>query len=451
MTPSPPKNVPGPVHLKNAWGLRHNPFPASGIARLGGNDMRENGLLFQREVQPETFQEAIEKFVLGPAYSGTKFGYLWSLGPAGAAAAEYGALGYGKSVLLQDLVEEINKDFGQKLLLESGLEKEDADEHTMCAVLSSFDMANARSLSAVFFEAARYACKFRREESLPTLAERLQTALVKRIKSDDLPDLQEAVQEQADRIRGRTLGPPIEEFVRHLCVGDADQTGRYIEAVRTGARGRVQAANYLATLLLFARAAGVNHVLLGCDQLEDFAATTTTRQKRQVETERFRDFVLELQPMADMLSTIVTLHPRAEVAIGDMWRLADLPDFDPNRSRNARHVVILREIADPERVKKLLKPYLKESRRDGAKTRKSPLFPFTDAAVEEILNLTSGKPRDLLRAAYALVETGAAENWEKIDASHVGATLTSLEIAEDESIEPEAVGALDATPEDRWA
>ena len=91
-----------------------------------------------------------------------------------------------------------------------------------------------------------------------------------------------------------------------------------IEAVKAGSRARVGAANYLATFLLFAKAAGIKHVLLGCDQLEDFAATSTTKQKRTVETERFRDYVLELQPMADMLSTVVTLHPRAAQAIGEM-------------------------------------------------------------------------------------------------------------------------------------
>jgi len=419
---------PAPVHLKKAWGLKRNPFPHTGVARLGGSDLRENGLLFRRDVQPEQFRETVEKFVLGPAYSGTKFCYLWSLGSGPEGPGDYGALGYGKSVLLQDLVEEINEDFGRTLLLEAGLDEEDADEHRICAVLASFDMANARSLAAVFFEATRYACKFRRADDAPTLAERLQAELVRRIKSDDPDDLQEAVQDEIDRVRGRTLGPAVDEFIRHLCAGDAAQTGRYIEAVRTGARGRVQAANYLATLLHFARAAGVHHVLLGCDQLEDFAATSTTRQKRQVETERFRDFVLELQPMADMLAVVVTLHPRAEHAIGEMWRLADLPDFDPTRTRNARHVVVLRELESVDQVKKLFEPYLAAARRDEG-YEGNGLAPFTDDAVDEILSITSGKPRDLLRAAYALVEEGAAENWSEIGSQQVAATLASLDLA----------------------
>jgi hypothetical protein len=428
MTPN--ATVPGPVHLKRAWNLKRNPFPQAGVARLGGRDPRENGLLFRRDVLPEQFRETVEKFVLGPAYGGTKFGYLWSLGSGLDGTGDYGALGYGKSVLLQDLVEEINNDFGRNLLLEAGLDDEDAEEHRLCAVLASFDMANARSLAAVFFEATRYACKFRHSDTAPTLAERLRTELVSRLRSDDPHDLREAVLEQIDNVRGRTLGPPVEEFVSQLCAGDPAQTGRYIEAVKSGARGRVQAANYLATLLYFARAAGIEHVLLGCDQLEDFAATSTTRQRRQVETERFRDFVLELQPMADMLSVVVTLHPRAEHAIGEMWRLADLPDFDPTRTRNARHVVVLRELQTIEQVKKLFEPYLCAARRDPSIVS-DPLEPFTEEAIGEILALTSGKPRDLLRAAYALVEEGAADNWQCIGAAHVGSTLTSLDLTHD--------------------
>ena len=36
-------------------------------------------------------------------------------------------------------------------------------------------------------------------------------------------------------------------------------------------------------------------------------------------TERFRDVILETLPMADMLSVVVTMHPRAAVTIGTAW------------------------------------------------------------------------------------------------------------------------------------
>lgn len=442
MTPSPAASTPGIVWMKKTWGLKHNPFPPGGIARLGGEDDRENGLLFRPEVQKEKVDETVEKFVLGAAYSGLKFAYLWSLG-TGLAGGD--ARGYGKSSLLQFLVEDVNRDFGRSLLIDCGLDDEDADENPLCAVLSSFDMANARSLAAVFFEATRYACRFRIHDE-PTLAERLRMRLIDRLATENEAALREAVYDVADNIRGRTLGPPVDDLVKLLCAGDAQQLGRFIEDVKAGARARVGAANYLATFLLFAKAAGVPHVLLGCDQLEDFAATSTTKQKRTVETERFRDYVLELQPMADMLTVVVTLHPRAEQAIGEMWRLADLPSFAHDRVENDRHVVVLHEIGSPERARALLLPYLAAARKDG---NGDSLAPFSDDAIEVMLSRSDGKPRDLLRKAFALIDHGAAKNWDEITADRAADILDSLSVSEDEYV-PTAATAGRAPLEEQW-
>jgi hypothetical protein len=215
-------------------------------------DVRENGLLFRPDVQPDQVNEAIRKFILGAAFDGLKFGYLWSLG--GGLGGEQ--RGFGKSSLLQYLVEETNRDFGQRFFLSQGLDKEDAEEHPICAMLASFDMANARSLAAVFFEATRYACRFSTSDH-PTLAERLRARLIDRVGSDEQPKLVAAVHEVSDRLRGRTLGPPNQEFIDLLCSGDQGALGRHVESVKAGARARVGAANYLATFLLFAKAAGV--------------------------------------------------------------------------------------------------------------------------------------------------------------------------------------------------
>src|SRR6266513_111527 len=125
MTSSPAQRKPGIVWMKTQWGLRHNPFPGEGIARLVGEDIRENGLLFRPDVQEEQVNEAIHKFVLGAAFSGLKFGFLWSLG--GGLGGDQ--RGFGKSSLLQYLVEETNNDFGRRFFLEQGLDEEDADEN----------------------------------------------------------------------------------------------------------------------------------------------------------------------------------------------------------------------------------------------------------------------------------------------------------------------------------
>jgi len=436
---------PGIVWMRSVWKFRHNPFPPSGIARLGGSDNRENGLLFRPQVQQEKVDEAIQKFVLGSAYSGLKFGYLWSIGRAG----EYGfgdVRGFGKSSMLQYLVEEINEDFGRKFMVESGLEESDANEHPLCAVLASFDMANARSLAAVFFEATRYACRFRRG-SEPTLAGRLHARLVERVGSAKKAKLVEAVLKASDETVGRTLGPPIEELVDFLCEGDPVKLGRFIESVKAGARGRVGAANYLATFLFFVKAAGIQHVLLGCDQLEDFAATSTTRQKRTVEVERFRDYVTELQPMADMLTVVVTLHPRAQEAIGEMWRLADLPNFAPDRPENRSRVVVLEIIEDLDRAKELLLPYLQDARLEQG-SNSGGWEPFTDDAIELLLRRSDGKPRDILRKAHALINEGSAKNWKEIDARSAASVIDVLTFADEE--QPELVVPARGALEDVW-
>jgi hypothetical protein len=444
MNPAAPSgNKPAIVHMKTAWKLRHNPFPQSGIAVLGGEEARENGLLFAPQVQQEHVAEAVEKFVLGAAYSGLKFGYLWSLGTGGSGDAR----GYGKSSLLQYLVEKTNSDFGRQFLLDSGLDEDDADEAPIAAMMASFDMANAKSLAAVFYEATRHACRFHTPNH-PTLAARLYDRLCRRLGTDNETALVEAVLDTADEIRGRTLGPPNEEFVRLLCRGDERALGRWIEQVKEGARGRVSSAQYLATFLLFAKAAGIPHVLLGCDQLEDFAATSTAKQKRTVETERFRDFVLELQPMADMLSVVVTLHPRAEAAISEMWHLADLPSLRYDLPENERHIVVLKEIHTAERAEALLAPYVDNARKEPAADG-GRLWPLSPEALQAILDRSQGKPREILRKAHALIEHGAAQNWAVIDGRAASDFLDSLTLPEDD--EEEVVMPVRRQVADAWA
>jgi hypothetical protein len=412
---------------RRAWGLKKNPFPSTAIARLGSEDARENGLLFNPSVQAGKVREAVDKFVLGTIFSGLKFGFLWSIGTGTGSDAR----GFGKSSMLQFLVEKINQDWGRKTILEAGLEEADAADEPIAAVLAAFDMANARSLNAVFYEAARFACRFSAYADEPTVAMRLRESLVQRVGSSEPAELREAVERAQQLLRGRTLGPLITEFVDLLVGDDPEALVRYVNDVTATKRTR-SGAGYLATFLVFAKAAGIKHVLLCCDQLEDFAATTTSRQKRAVEVERFRDYVLELQPMSDMLSVIVTMHPRAVATIADMWALADLPTLDYARAENSQRVVVLETMKTVDQARDLLVPYLNEFRAGGEHANE-PLFPFTEGAVQAILEHTSGKPRDILRTAAALVDKGAEANWNVISEAETTKFLESyaLEDADD--------------------
>ena len=414
------------VWIKKKWKLKENPFPSEAIARLGGQDNRENGLLFTPVVQDVKVQDAMEKFVLGAAYDGLKFGYLWSLGTGPNGDAR----GFGKSSLMQYMVEQINEDFGRRAFLDVGLDETDADGSPICAVLASFDMANARSLSAVFFEAARYACRFKTDESQPTLAERIRARLVDRIGSENESDLVSAVQTVQTNLRGRTLGPPVTDFLNLLCLGEPSELAAHVDGVTPTRRTRNGAA-YLATLLLFIQASGINRVILCCDQLEDFAATTTTRQKRTLETERFRDYVLELQPMSDMLTCVVTMHPRATQAIGDMWSLADLPSYDYDRAENQHRVVILENIQSEDKTGVLIGQYLEAARTVSAPPE-NPFYPFDNDAVHVLFTRSDGKPRDLLRKAHSLITEGAARNWDVITGERAADVLDSFTGADDD-------------------
>ncbi len=197
MTMSP--RTAGPVWLKKHWKLVNNPFPTTGIARLGGADRRENGLLYDPDVNAEKIDEAIEKFVLGAAFSGLRFGYLWS---TGTGPGDSDARGFGKSVLMQHLAWRLNQDYGRSAYLNCGLDNDDANDAPICGLLTSFDTAQIRSLSAALFTAVEYATDFRADDGDLTLAERLREALVQRTGADEPATLAKTVYRQRRTLRG---------------------------------------------------------------------------------------------------------------------------------------------------------------------------------------------------------------------------------------------------------
>lgn len=432
---TPPPHSAAPVWLKRHWQLRDNPFPTTGIARLGGKDVRENGLLFDPAVNREKLTEVQEKFVLGTVYSGLKFAYLWS---TGTGAGDSDARGFGKSVLMQHLVWSLNQDWGRACYEAAGLDETDAEEDPICALLTSFDTTHIRSLQAALFTAVEYAVDFRKVDAEPTLAQRLRERLVARIGSDDPTTLTNAVADEHRQLRGRTLGPPDENLIQALCDPDPNAAADYLDQVTTTSRTR-KGGVFLATFLLFVAAAGVPHVLLCCDQLEDLASTSTAKAKRVLETERFRDILLETLPMADMVGIVVTMHPRAAVTIGQAWQLADLPPFEMSEA-NKHRIVILPPLHDVDAARKLLWPYLNAARKDPAKYPDGDVYPLTEAAVTALFDRSNRKPRDVLRKAHGLVEAAASENIDIIDADAVARYLDAIGPDIDDDLGPLIAG-----------
>src|SRR5262249_36935302 len=151
----------------------------------------------------------------------------------------------------------------------------------------------------LFFSAVEYGTDFRLQDDDPTLYERLYEKLCSVAGTQDVITLTELCHDAYRALKGRTLGPPDEKFLAALCAGKARVVQDYIDGITPQKRTR-SGANFLATMLLFIKAAGIGKVMLFCDQLEDFASPQTPKRSRSTEVERFRDFVVELLPMADM-------------------------------------------------------------------------------------------------------------------------------------------------------
>ena len=126
--------------------------------------------------------------------------------------------------------------------------------------------------------------------------------------------------------------------------------------------------------------------------------------------------------MAGMVTVIVTMHPRAELAIREPWQLSDLPTYDTTAA-NENRVVVMRPIKNAEEVRRLLVAYL-----DPARTSPDPgsVAPFADDAVEALFLRSARKPRDVLRKAWALVEAGANANWDVITVDRVTEHLDAM-------------------------
>ena len=119
--------------------------------------------------------------------------------------------------------------------------------------------------------------------------------------------------------------------------------------------------HYLDFALAALAAAGVNHLYMMIDQLEDLATTRTiTAAKRSREIGRIRD-MLKGPPYANRVHFIFTFHHRAAQVLERFWVENRLPPFETSPS-NVASVVVLRGLKDDTQVSDLLRVYLEEQR-----------------------------------------------------------------------------------------
>ncbi|MFG3525196.1 hypothetical protein ACGF8B_00465 [Streptomyces sp. NPDC047917] len=311
----------------------------------------------------------------------------------------------------------INDDFGKEVYLSAGLDEVDAAEVPICCLLTGFDTVQVRTLSAAFFAAVENAIKVRAADGM-TLAGRIRERIVDTTGISDAKKLADAVSAGHRSLLGRTLGPPDEKLIAALCESDSTAAEEYVTGITPTTRSRSGAVQ-MATFLLFAAAAGMKHVLVFCDQLEDLANSGTAKAKRELEVERFRDLIVETMPMADMVTMVVTMHPRAAITLENPWQLADLPSFALTE-QNAGSTVKLPPLRDTAQAAQLLRPYLRaETKPEATRVWGDELYPFTEEAVSCLFNRSLRKPRDVLRKAHDVLEAMAGRNLKRIDAQDV--------------------------------
>jgi len=395
-------------YLQDVYGLAQNPFPATAIARWGSTDERENGLLFNSDVCLREYEEAVDKFIVGPIDSGSKFHFLWSLGEGEEAR------GFGKTVLLRHLSREINKDLGLALLHNHGFDQEEARNTPVLATMGTFNKTDVTTLSAVCLEQVRYLAQVDPSTDFSPLMV-LRKYLVEPLVSVIRPADEEA---EADAIRnriketdfslaGKTLGSPDRRFVDFFANGNWRGLGAFVRQA-----DHKSGFDLLSTSFVVARAAGIKKVFLFIDEVEAFASADTPKKRRSMEVERFRDIAIETQPFGDMASYVLTMHPTAARSIDEFWSLARLPKIDHLLRQNQRITVILNPLTDTAGVEKLLTSYLKTFRQQDSDVQ--PIHPFDRATLHVLLEHSGGRPGPMLKFAHDLIEEGARNHWSRI-------------------------------------
>lgn len=161
--------------------------------------------------------------------------------------------------------------------------------------------------------------------------------------------------------------------------------------------------HYLDFALAALAAAGVDHLYLMIDQLEDLATTRTiTAAKRSREIGRIRD-MLEGPPYANRVHFVFTFHIRAAQRLERFWEENRLPPFEISRS-NVASVVVLRGLRDDAQVSDLLRVYL-EDKREGAV--EDDLLPFDVGAITVLREVSDGRVGILLNRAREIFDFAA--------------------------------------------
>jgi hypothetical protein len=394
--------------IRDQYRYRQNPYPSQAVLQFGSPDPRENGTLFNKDVASSAYEESVDKFIVRPIDSGSKFHFLWSLGERD------GARGFGKSALLRCLTQEVNRDLGRNLLTSHGFDENEVANTPILAALGSFDTTSAQTLAAVCLQHAT-SIVLPDELSGRSALEVLRSSAVSRATcGGDAQDadvqgdaLRTLVEETYLAIRGKTLGYPDRQLVNMF----ADSDWRRLAAYVRNATAR-DGFGLLNTIFILARAAGVKRVFLFTDQVEDFANADTSKKRRHLEVERFRDLSIEAQPFGEMSAYVLTMHPEAARQIEGFWSEARLPELDPTIKRSRRTAVIMQSVKSRDDAARVYLNYSNAARLPDSDV--APLHPLDDSALDVLVEVSGGRPGQMLKFAHDLIEEGAQDGYSSI-------------------------------------
>ena len=392
-------------HMREAWGLSQNPFPP---AAIGGEDSMDAPYsdLILTEDRDRFIEKLIVKAALPP---GREFGYLWSQGRRDDT-------GFGKTTLMLHTARELNYDFGQAVIAEYDL----PSDMLMAGVWASMKLTGVTGIYALLFETIAFAAQ-RPSADEPCLLERCWSAIAGHsgVDPDDRVALTGAVRDEIHRIH-QTLFPGYpalrNDIVEALVSCDTGTVLSRLSQVTRASRAR-NGLSYFEALYCLVRAAGVQHIFVFVDQLEDLAtARNIPKATRQREVGRFRDIFAETAGFRGHCHAVFTFHLRAATALYDFWHQERLnPPFSPQDPIGRTATTVLRGLTTASQVEALLTTYLDSARELPTGTAD----PFETSTYQVLLERCDGRIGQILSEAYAILDSAADELLPSISGSFI--------------------------------
>lgn len=396
-------------HMQNVWGIERNPYPAEAINR-GEDDP------YNPEVFPEEIQNFYSKLVYSAAMDQRGFSFLWSKGPNNDDT------GMGKTTLLKQAAKEINEDFGERVLGEAGMKPALVEKHKSVAAYASFDTASANGIYPVLFATVEYLADPANGNDGVSILDTLRSQIREEhgLEEDDSDGLRNVLR-AARRKLGATLPLLREDAVKAFCTLEDEGFADFLAGISPASRIR-NGLDYFDFAFTVAMAAGMKHVFLFIDQLEDLATERSVpKAKRSKEVGRLRDIIAEKAPFVGRVHSIFTFHTRAAESLDPFWRQNRLPSYDAEDEANKSVVIVLKGLRDIRQVRMLLVTYLDTVRIDPKENRE--LSPFDESALPVLLHRSGGRVGILLSNAYKLLNDAADDELPSINGKFAARVL----------------------------